>query len=229
MSSATLLRPDSWLADQPENFKAALAGIGVERRLLKGAPLYHADDSGGIFGIRSGCIEITVAFTCSPHSSLHFAYPGYFIGQRPFTLGIGYAVTTAARLDSVVLEFRLADLRKLVAKNPDWWKCLAHLTGYWFDAATCSAVDLLPRKPENRCIAVLLRLGGYRPFEQISSKPRAVPVTQAELAANANLSRSSVNEILGQLAESGLIRRGYGGIEVLQPAALSRKIELEGD
>ncbi|MXO60342.1 helix-turn-helix domain-containing protein [Altererythrobacter salegens] len=226
MTTPSLLHPQSWLSDQPDAFAAALHEIGVTKDLSAGTPLYMSEETGGIFGILQGCIEIDIAFACSPLSALHFAYPGYFLGTRPFTTGVGYAVSTKARLDSQVVEFRLQDLHVLVAKNPEWWKPLSNLTSYWFDVATCSAVDLLLRDPEVRCIAVLLRLGGYRPFEHIDAQPRTIPVTHNELAENSNLSRSRLSETLANLEAAGHIRRGYRDIEVLRPASLARMIEF---
>jgi hypothetical protein len=37
-----------------------------------------------------------------------------------------------------------------------------------------------------------------------------------------NASRNSVSKVLQTLAQAGLVRRGYGGIEVPDPVALSR-------
>lgn len=227
MAVRTLLHPESWLADQPAAFAAALEEIGITRVLPAGAPLFRVEETGGIFGILQGCIEIDISFRCAPSNALHFAYPGYFLGVRPFATGAGYAISTRARLPSQVAEFRLKDLRSLVAREPDWWKPLANLTSYWFDVATCSMVDLLLRDPEKRCIAVLLRLGGYRPFERIDNRPRTVPVTHSELADNAALSRSRLSETLAKLDAAGHIRRGYREIEVLHPAELSRMIESD--
>jgi len=215
------------LNDQPKNFRLALASVGIERNIQAGSPLYHAGDTGSLFGVVSGCIAISVVFTCSPHTALHFAYPGYFIGQRPITVGLGYAVSARARVDSKVVELPLPGLRKLVEAEPEWWRCLANLNSYWFDVAACSMVDMLIRDPGVRCVAVLLRLGGFRPFPHMAHAPSKVPVTQTELATNANLSRSRVSETLAQLERDGLIRRGYGDIEILLPEALAAIVERD--
>lgn len=225
MTSSPLLRPDEWFAAQPQDFRDALEGIGTKRVLPAGTPLYRAEEWGGMYGVVSGCLEIRIEFACSNLSALHFAYPEYYIGNRPLKTGTPYAVSVFARIDSEVSVIALQDMHRLVARNPEWWKCLATLTDHWFDVATCSGIDLMLRDSEARCIAVLLRLGGYRPFEQISEAPRFVPVTQQELAENTNLSRTRVNEILRLLDRTGLILRHYGGIEIARPVELQARLE----
>jgi CRP/FNR family transcriptional regulator, cyclic AMP receptor protein len=225
MSSSPLLRPDEWLGAQPKAFRDALAGMGRRRILAAGTPLYRREDWGGIYGVQSGCLEIAIEFACSSLVGLHFAYPGYFIGNRPIKTGRPYAVSVSARLDSEIQVIAFNELQQMVCNRPEWWRCLAMLTDHWFDVGVCGGIDLMLRKPEARCIAALLRLGGYRPFERISEQPRFVPVTQKELAENANLSRSTVNEILALHDKDGLIARSYGGIEILKPSQLQQKLD----
>jgi len=225
MSRSPLLRPDEWLDEQPEDFREALASISRRRSLRAGTTLYRREDWGGIYGVHSGCLEINVQFACSSLTGLHFAYPGYFIGNRPITVGVPYAVTATARLDCEIDVMSFPDISQLVRENPEWWRSFSTITDHWFDVAVCSGVDLMLRSSEARCVAVLLRLGGYRPFVTMSTTPRFVPVTQMELAENANLSRTTVSEILGSLEDAGLIDRSYGGIEILQPVRLQERME----
>lgn len=52
-----------------------------------------------------------------------------------------------------------------------------------------------------------------------------VGLTQSELAALLGASRQGVNRVLGELVEEGLIRTGYGSVEVTEPGRL---LELAG-
>lgn len=225
MSRSPLLRPDEWLAAQPDEFREKFATMGRRRELPAGTALYRREDWGGTYGVISGCLELSIEFTCSTLAGLHFAYPGYYIGNRPIKTGTPYAITVSARVDSEVQVVSFSELMQLIHINPEWWKCLATITDHWFDVATCSGLDLMLRKPEARCLAVLLRLGGYRPFEVFQDTPRLVPITQKELADNANMSRSTVSEILARYDDEGLITRGYGGIEILRPHDLQLKLD----
>jgi CRP-like cAMP-binding protein len=223
--TSPLLRPDEWLKMQPGDFRKRLATIGTRRLLPAGTPLYKVEDWGGIYGVASGCLEVTVELA-SGQRALHFAYPGYFIGNRPIKLGLSYAVSVAARLDSEVDVIPFSGMTQMVAEKPEWWKAFATLTDYWFDVAICGWTDLLLRNSEARCMAVLLRLGGYRPFTVLDKTQRFIPVTQQELGENTNLSRSRVSEILTDLETAGMIARSYGGITICQPAKLQQRLEL---
>jgi CRP-like cAMP-binding protein len=223
--TSPLLRPDEWLKMQPVDFREKLATIGTRRVLPAGTPLYRVEDWGGIYGVSSGCLEVTVDFA-SGRRALHFAYPGYFIGNRPIKLGLPYAVSVAARLDSDVDVIPYAGMTRMVEEKPEWWKSFATLTDHWFDVAVCGWMDLMLRNSEARCIAVLLRLGGYRPFTELGEEQRFIPITQQELGENTNLSRSRVSEILTALEAAGMIARSYGGITICEPAKLQQRLEL---
>jgi CRP-like cAMP-binding protein len=50
---------------------------------------------------------------------------------------------------------------------------------------------------------------------------RTIPLTQDDLAGLAGTSRKTVNEVLRDAEDSGVVRLGRGRIEVLDPGALS--------
>lgn len=56
-------------------------------------------------------------------------------------------------------------------------------------------------------------------------KRTEVRLTQSELAALLGATRQQVNRVLRELAEGGLVRQQYGGIEVLDP---QRLIDMAG-
>ncbi len=66
----------------------------------------------------------------------------------------------------------------------------------------------------------MLRLSGRRFADPEGSEGADVLITQDELAAAANLSRTSARSMLQWLAARGLIGQGYRGIVVRAPAAL---------
>jgi CRP-like cAMP-binding protein len=223
--TSPLLRPDEWLKMQPADFRERLATIGTRRVLPARTFLYRVEDWGGIYGVVSGCLEVIVELN-SGQRALNFAYPGYFIGNRPIKLDLPYAVSVAARLDSKVTSIPFSAMTRMVEEKPEWWKGFATLTDYWFDVAICGWTDLMLRNSEARCMAVLLRLGGYRPFTELDDGQRLIPVTQQELGENTNLSRSRVSEILAELEKAELIARSYGGIRICEPAKMQKRLDV---
>jgi hypothetical protein len=55
--------------------------------------------------------------------------------------------------------------------------------------------------------------------------PVVVPVTQAELAAAANLSRNSAGKILQGFGRRRMVETGYCGITITDPAGLLSVLE----
>jgi CRP-like cAMP-binding protein len=82
---------------------------------------------------------------------------------------------------------------------------------------------LMVRNSEARVAAVLLQLGGRLGSE--ADAPRVLDLTQADLAAIANLSRTVLNRAVRSLASKGAIELGYSTITVTDPAALRTSSE----
>jgi hypothetical protein len=69
-------------------------------------------------------------------------------------------------------------------------------------------------------LAVLIEGDGEGPIEAIAS--------QTDIGELVNLGRSKVNASLRALEELGLVRRGYGSIEVIDPKALRAFVHETG-
>ncbi|MEM1236542.1 MAG: helix-turn-helix domain-containing protein [Pseudomonadota bacterium] len=85
------------------------------------------------------------------------------------------------------------------------------------------AQDLMLRSSRDRLLAILARFAGLRSAHP--PDPVVVDLTQAELAAIANLSRSSTSPILLGLEKEGVLRLRRASIEVLKPDVLLRIVD----
>jgi CRP-like cAMP-binding protein len=65
------------------------------------------------------------------------------------------------------------------------------------------------RDSKRRCIASILRLADCRFSDRPGGRPIEAPLSQEELAAISNLSRTSVSTIVRDLEDAGLITLGY--------------------
>lgn len=77
---------------------------------------------------------------------------------------------------------------------------------------------LMNRSSEARVAAVLMQLGGR--LGQDAKTPRVLDITQTQLAAIANVSRSVLSPVLKTLASKGAIKLGHGTITITDPAEL---------
>jgi CRP-like cAMP-binding protein len=86
--------------------------------------------------------------------------------------------------------------------------------------AISACVDLMLRDHAQRCVAVLLRLGGARYVSPRQSSPVGIDISQEEIAVLANVARTTVGRVLGTLEDQGLIEQSYRCIRILAPDAL---------
>ena len=82
--------------------------------------------------------------------------------------------------------------------------------------------ELLIRRSDQRIAAVLLRLLDQKDSaaDPDADAGAGLPLTQADLAEMANVSRHTANAVLGQFEHRGWVRLGYGRIALLDGAGL---------
>jgi CRP-like cAMP-binding protein len=154
------------------------------------------------------------------------------MGYGPILLGGPRVISAEARSEVWVASFPKARVLPLLEESTRWWRFFMRLLGEYGNVSSMVAGDLLIPENERRLAAVLSRFGGLRPLGNgdtgLSSAgtPVLVPVTQAELAAAANMSRNSAGSILHGFARRGLIKTGYRGILITDPAGLLAVLDL---
>ena len=86
------------------------------------------------------------------------------------------------------------------------------------------AVDLMIVDPKIRLCSRLLTFGG-RLLSYLPPAPVSIPLTQEELAAASNMSRSTVFHLLGELVQQGICELGYREIRILDMQRLAAIVE----
>jgi CRP/FNR family transcriptional regulator, cyclic AMP receptor protein len=214
---ARLLSGD-WISRQPQAFQRAVLDIAVWRHVESGTTINHAaDETGGIWGVARGQIDIASALGVpgSPVGDIYL--PGQWAGIGP-VFGRPRGADGTARVASLVAMVPFNRLQLLVRDNPVWWECLGQLANNFAFRYGGAVGDLLIRDSRQRCIAVLLRLGGCRHGDP-AQQPTII-LSQSDLAAAANLSRHPAGEVLRELDSLGHIDTGYGKVTILDAQAL---------
>jgi len=80
--------------------------------------------------------------------------------------------------------------------------------------------DFTIRQPDQRIVAILLRLAGVRQADNSLDPQSELDLTQHPLAYLASFSRASIAEYMDRLAAGGLIARAYGKIRLVDTAGL---------
>ncbi len=210
-----------WLAETSEKFSAALLAKSTFQQVARGDTVYlSGDPSDGLYGVVSGCFAYEVAPNeIGPHS-IHFLRGGFWFGEAEIFDGrenIGTVIATRASSYLHVPRWAIVELAK---QDTDTWRWIGQLGGQHLELAIGAIDDSLRRKPGERLVAVLLRLGGVRHRDLPWEPQPEIDIAQSDLALMATLARSSVVSHLDRLEAAGLISRSYACIKLLDPERL---------
>lgn len=210
-----------WLAHATPEVQQAVVSRSSLQNFAAGEALYAiGDPPGGMFGLVAGTVKIMVAAGDDGPFVSHLMTPGDWNGYGPAIADGPRIVGLTAGRDCQAFVFPLHAIHELAGRDPGLWRALAQLTLHDLQIAVGAMNDLMSRDHFTRCVASLLRIGGYRHRADPQSQPLWLDVSQAELAGVCNLSRSTVIGFLRRLEAERMIGISYGQIGVLAPERL---------
>ena len=210
-----------WLNHVPSPFRKIVLDRSLLEHFHTGAVIYSVGDPpGGMYGLVSGRLGVSIAPGERGPYLVHFATPGTWFGELPAFTGLPRRVGLVASGDTDVLHLPLAGIREIVRLDPGAWKFFAFVTIGHLETALGAADDLLIRDHRKRLVAVLLRAGGCRTAAPPDAAPIDVDVSQNDLAAMANMARTTVNAVLRALEAAGCLEVSYRRLRILAPDRL---------
>ncbi len=223
---AAILRHRGWLADTPSDFADALLSHCQWRTHGPGVAIQHAGDTGGmLFGVARGTLALTTSLAAPDTPMTHIVHPGLWFGWVPMFVGRERPNSVVTRSEVALACLSQAGFEALLAEHPHWWRHAGALGVQYGNIAVNIAADLMIRDSRRRCEAALLRLADCRFSDSADGNAVEALMTQDELAAIANLSRTSVNAILRTLEAEGLISLGYRSVVLHDPARLRAQVD----
>lgn len=220
--AAQVLTRSGWLSRCPTAFQEEVLARATVLRVAAGRHVYMTGDPvGGIYGLVSGTLAVSIApGETGPHL-VHLAAPGWWFGEGCFLTGAPRRIGLQAVTGCTVATLALAEMEGLSAKDPASIRRFAGIAMLHIDLALLAIEDLLRPDAVRRIAAVLWRgsggQSGYR-----------LPVTQVALRQLSNASRKETLAALRLLDELGAVRRGYGVLEVLDAQRLRSLADGEG-
>ena len=178
------------------------------------------DPPGGMFGLVSGGLGVSVASHDGGPYLGHIARPGAWFGEAAAITRQPRRIGLVATRDAQMFHLPLPRIDEIVFADPGAWRWLALVPIGHLDTAISACDDLMLRNHVKRCIAVLLRLGGCRHASSEISSSAEIDISQDELAMLANVARTTVGAILKKLEIAGHIKQSYRRIRILAPDAL---------
>jgi len=192
----------------PEHFKAGTHVYSI------------GDEPGGIFGLVSGGLSVSIAPGERGPYIAHFAAPGTWFGEGSAITRQPRRIGLTATRDSDLLHLPLHAIDEIVRRDPSAWRLFALVTIAHLDVAIGGSDDLMIRDHVQRFVAVLLRLGSCRRVSPEDGRAVEVDMNHEDLAYMANIARTTAGVILRKLEADGHLALSYRRIKILAPDAL---------
>jgi len=217
-----LLRAGRWFGNLPEDFQGQLLGAGVVRNLARGEWLFARGDlPSGLFAVVEGGIRVTAAGPDGKEVLLALVEPPMWFGEIAAFDGLPRTHDAVAAEKSIVLQVAAQELDSILDGEPRYWRELGLLMAsrlrLTFLAMEDSAVLPLADRLARRLLMSVERYGEWH-----DRTSRVVDLRQQQLAAMLSTSRQTVNHLLKDLEEQGVVRLSYRHIEILDLDRLRR-------
>lgn len=176
----------------------------------RGSQIYEfLDFDQDMVGVYSGAVGIQMEDRDTGIMLAHVFGPGAWFGEAAVLTGLPRQIGVVALSDCELVLLNAHTVEKLTIKTPTIWRAIGMLSAINTKTALATAGDLMVKDPEQRCLAVLNRLA------QSTAQMDEIPVTQTQLSDMCQLSRSALSVFLKKFEQRGLLRVGYGKLEIL--------------
>lgn len=213
MSDTEALRPD-WLGALDDEERRSLEERMLRRRFKRGETIVaQGDPSTNLYLIDAGHAAVKVATPQGDSLTTAVLGPGSGFGEAAQLLEDESRMATVVALDQVAVRILpgkvFADLR---ARVPAVDTALARLLAARLRDVSDRFAEITFESVQRRCGRRLVELADT--FSDGSEAGAVIPITQDDLAGLVGASRPTINQIVGGLAEEGLVSLRRGEIRV---------------
>ena len=213
------LMQGQWFNHLPPELQDSLLGLARVRRLTPGQRLFGRGDAPcGLYAVLEGAVRVGAVSEQGKEALLSLIEPAQWFGEiclfdgQPRTHD-AYAVGPCS-----LLQIPQAALLAYLEEQPQYWRQLALLMSHKLRLTfiNLEQLTLLPA-PARVAQRLLMIADGYG---EIEPARRVLQLPQEQLALLLSLSRQTTNQILKDLESQGLLRIGYGTIEIVDAQGL---------
>lgn len=207
-----------WFAALPPDLRAALLAAGRLSRRGPGEWLQaEGDEDTGVLAVVEGVLRVYVQALGGREALISLLPAGTVIGQTASFGGGPRIVTAVAATPSLVFVLSDRALRQVAASWPGLWEAVSALVYAQLRAVSLGLAEMVALPPRERLVSRLLALSGQAGGPILAS--------QADLGEMIGVTRKAVNGWLGELETRGLVKVGYGRVEVLDRRGLERMLQ----
>ena len=179
---------------------------------------HHHDPADSVHFVVKGRFDIRITTTRGDVVALAIRGPGDIFGELAILTGAERSATVTALEPGETLVLRGSELRRLALSHPSVDEVLVRVLAKEVAFLSERLVEAYTVDAEARVARRVLELaqvyGG--------SPPVVIPLIQEDLAALAGASRATVNRLLREAEERGLVELGRGRTVLLDPDGLAR-------
>ncbi len=218
------LRSNAWFGSCPAELQLALLERAQWRRLQPGEALFaRGQDADGLCCVVAGALHVGAVHADGSRTLLAHLEPYQWFGEVSMLDGLPRTHDAVADAEAAVLVVPQPALHAWLSAHPEHWQHIGRLACAKLRMMFTVLEDIQQLTLEQR-LAKRLWLTAHGIDGQPAGAPprRRIHVPQEQLALMLGVSRQSVNKALRQLEAAGLVALRYGGIELLDTAALGR-------
>jgi len=203
-----------WYSRLPAAFQDSLCKQGRLRQLTAGQYLFkRGDPPCGLYAVLEGTVRISAVSEQGKEAVLSLVELPHWFGEICVFDGLPRTHDACAVGPCTLLQVPQPAMLQILEEQPRYWRDMALLMSQKL-RLTFINIEQLSLMPASVRVAhrLLMIAEGYGEIEQAR---RMLQLPQEDLAAMLSLSRQTTNALLKDLQGQGIVRLGYGEIEIL--------------
>lgn len=203
-----------WFSHLPAPFQHSLLAQARLRQLTAGQYLFkRGDPPCGLYAVLEGTLRISAVNQQGKEAILSLVELPYWFGEICLFDSLPRTHDACAVGPCTLLQVPQQALLTILDETPQYWRDLALLMSQKLRLSFIGLEQLsLMPAPVRLAHRLLMIVEGYGDIEH---SRRVLQLPQEDLAAMLSLSRQTTNALLKDLQAQGVVRLGYGEIEVL--------------
>ena len=208
-----------WFSHLPAGLQSSLITHARLRHLTAGQYLFkRGDPPCGLYAVLEGAVRISAVSEQGKEAVLSLVELPFWFGEISLFDGLQRTHDACAVGPCTLLQVSQPAMLGILEETPRYWRDLALLMSQKL-RLTFINIEQLSLMPASVRVAhrLLMIVDGYG---EVAQSRRVVQMPQEDLAAMLCLSRQTTNALLKDLQAQGIVRLGYGEIEILDAQRL---------
>lgn len=209
-----------WLPLVPGPLRAEVLRACRLQHVAAGESIFRlGDPPGGIYGLVSGTVSVSIAPEGAAPRLLLLGVPGRWTGEGAFLTRVPRRGDLRAVVDSTLLHLPLDRMDQIAARDPRLTQAVAQILMMSVEVLLQVIHDLQKPDAARRIASVLQRTTWIG--------EESIPITQSDLATMANTSRRQALNALKHFSAEGWVTTSYRSVTVIDVEALREFAESQ--